>query len=68
MNARKKDVDKILKVLPSMKNPTISPLSDEKWVDIDTVIDEEDVKKLIPELRKAGAEGFIEYPLNKVIY
>jgi ATP phosphoribosyltransferase len=38
------------------------------WVDIDTVIDEEAVKKLIPELRAAGAEGFIEYPLNKVIY
>lgn len=68
MNARKKDVEKIIKVLPSMKTPTVSRLFDDKWVDIDTVIDEEDVKKLIPELRKAGAEGFIEYPLNKVIY
>ncbi|MFC1570180.1 ATP phosphoribosyltransferase [Candidatus Omnitrophota bacterium] len=68
MNARKKDVEKIIKVLPSMKTPTVSRLFDDKWVDIETVIDEEDVKRLIPELRKAGAEGFIEYPLNKVIY
>lgn len=68
MNAKKKDVNKIISLLPSMKAPTVSCLFDERWVDIDTVIDEEDVKRLIPELRKAGAEGFIEYPLNKVIY
>ncbi len=68
MNARKKDVGKIIAVLPSMKAPTVSRLFDEEWVDIDTVIDEEDVKRLIPALRKAGAQGFIEYPLNKVIY
>ncbi len=68
MNARKEDVEKIIAILPSMKAPTVSRLYDEAWVDIDTVIDEEDVKKLIPELRKAGAQGFIEYPLNKVIY
>jgi len=68
MNVRKKDVAGIMKLLPSMKAPTVSMLSDKNWVDIDTVIDEEDVKRLIPKLRKAGAEGFIEYPLNKVIY
>lgn len=68
MNARKKDVKKIIAILPSMKAPTVSYLFDEGWVDIDTVIDEDDVKRLIPELRKAGAQGFIEYPLNKVIY
>ncbi len=68
MNARKKDAEKIVAILPSMKAPTVSCLFDEKWVDIDTVIDEEDVKKMIPKLRKAGAQGFIEYPLNKVIY
>ena len=67
MNALKKDLDKIISILPSMKAPTVSMLYDEKWIDIDTVIDEEDVKRLIPELRKAGAQGFIEYPLNKVI-
>ncbi len=67
MNAREEDLDRIISILPSMKAPTISMLYDKEWVDIDTVIDEEDVKKLIPELRKAGAQGFIEYPLNKVI-
>ncbi|MFH1797991.1 MAG: ATP phosphoribosyltransferase [Candidatus Omnitrophota bacterium] len=68
MNARKEDVEKIIAILPSMKAPTVSCLFDDEWVDIDTVIDEEDVKRLIPELRRAGAQGFIEYPLNKVIY
>jgi ATP phosphoribosyltransferase len=68
MNARKEDVKKIIAILPAMNTPTVSRLYDENWADIDTVIDEEDVKRLIPALRKAGAEGFIEYPLNKVIY
>lgn len=67
MNALKENLERIISILPSMKAPTVSMLYDEKWVDIDTVIDEEDVKRLIPELRKAGAQGFIEYPLNKVI-
>lgn len=68
MNVMKKDVKKIIAILPSMKNPTVAPLYDGEWVDIDTVIDEKDVRELIPELRKAGAQGIIEYPLNKVIY
>jgi len=68
MNVRKENVEAIIQILPSMKAPTISRLFDEAWVDIETVIDEEEVKKLIPRLMKAGAEGFIEYPLNKVIY
>ena len=67
MNARKGDVEKIIGILPSLRAPTVAMLYDKEWVDIDTVIDEEDVKRLIPELRKAGAQGFIEYPLNKVI-
>lgn len=68
MNAKKADVKKIIALLPSLNTPTISPLFDQEWVDIDTVIDEEEVKRLIPDLRKAGAQGIIEYPLNKVIY
>ena len=68
MNAKKDDVDKIIAILPALQTPTIAKLFDEEWVDIETVIDEEEVKRLIPELRKAGAQGFIEYPLNKVIY
>jgi ATP phosphoribosyltransferase len=67
MNARKENVDRIIGILPAMKAPTVAMLYDKEWVDIDTVIDEEDVKRLIPELMKAGAQGFIEYPLNKVI-
>ena len=68
MNARKENIDKIISLLPAMKTPTVSRLYDDEWVDIETIIDEEDVKRLIPELRKAGAQAFIEYPLNKVIY
>ena len=68
MNARQNNVEKIIAILPALNTPTISQLFDKEWVDIDTVIDEEEVKKLIPALREAGATGIIEYPLNKVIY
>jgi ATP phosphoribosyltransferase len=68
VNARKKDMDKVIALLPSMKAPTVSQLAGGKWVDIDTVIDEEEVKRLIPKIMKAGGQGIIEYPLNKVIY
>jgi len=68
MNALKKDLNAVLAILPAMKKPTISNLSDPDWVDIDTIIDEKTVKYLIPKLRRAGAQGIIEYPLNKVIY
>jgi len=68
MNVSKKNLDKVLKILPAMKRPTVSSLSEKGWFDIDTIIDEEVVKELIPKLKKAGAQGIIEYPLNKVIY
>ena len=67
MNVAKKDLPKILKILPALKNPTVSSLSTEGWYDVDTIIDETIVRELIPELKKAGASGIIEYPLNKVI-
>ncbi len=67
MNVSKKDLEKILKILPAMKKPTISNLSDDNWYDVETIIDESVVRELIPELKKAGATGIIEYPLNKVI-
>ncbi|HNS32973.1 MAG TPA: ATP phosphoribosyltransferase [bacterium] len=67
MNVRKKDLQKILKILPAMKNPTISSLTDEKWLAIETIIDKQKAKILIPELKKLGAQGIVEYPLNKVI-
>lgn len=68
MNVSKTNLKKVLKLLPALKKPTISSLSSDGWYDVDTIIDERVVRELIPDLRKAGAEGIIEYPLNKVIY
>ncbi|MFH0764765.1 MAG: ATP phosphoribosyltransferase [Candidatus Omnitrophota bacterium] len=68
MNVLKKDLKAVLSLLPAMKKPTISNLSDPDWLDVDTIIDEKTVKYLIPQLKRAGAQGIIEYPLNKVIY
>ena len=56
------------RVLPSLRNPTISGLSQKGWVAVETIIDEHIVRELIPQLKAAGAEGIIEYPLNKVVY
>lgn len=68
MNVSSKNLSKVLKILPAMKKPTVSPLATKGWYDVDTIISEDEVKKLLPELKAAGAEGIIEYPLNKVIY
>jgi len=68
MNVKKADLEKVVSVLPALKRPTISGLSEEGWLAIETIIDENVVRTLIPELRKRGAQGIIEYPLNKVIY
>lgn len=68
MNVKKPNLKKILSLLPAMKRPTISELTDKDWFDVDTIIDEEDVKRLIPALKRAVAQGIIEYPLNKAIY
>lgn len=67
MNVAAKDLDKVLKILPALKQPTVSGLAGKGWFDVDTIIDEAIVRELIPELKKAGASGIIEYPLNKVI-
>ena len=67
MNVAKKDLPAVIKILPALKKPTVSTLSEEGWYDVDTIIDEAVVRELIPELKKAGASGIIEYPLNKVI-
>lgn len=68
MNVLQKDLLKILKVLPSLQNPTISHLSQKEWAAVEVVIDEGTVRQLIPQLKAAGAQGIIEYSLNKVIY
>jgi ATP phosphoribosyltransferase len=67
MNVRKKDLKKVLGILPAMMKPTVSNLSDKDWCDVDTVTEEKVVRILIPKLKKAGAQGIVEYSLNKVI-
>lgn len=67
MNAPRETLATILSLLPAMKRPTISPLADEAWVALETILPEHTVRDLIPKLKHAGAEGLVEYPLNKVI-
>ncbi|MGA3267380.1 MAG: ATP phosphoribosyltransferase [Verrucomicrobiota bacterium] len=68
MNIAQKNLAQLLKSLPALRNPTISNLSQKGWVAVETIIDEHVVRELIPRLKAAGAEGIIEYPLNKVVY
>lgn len=68
MNARKGALDSILKAIPALRNPTISPLSHADWIALETIIDESVVREIIPQLKALGAEGIVEYPLNKVVY
>src|SRR5579862_6139182 len=68
MNISEKNLASLLKSLPALRNPTVSSLSTKGWVAVETIIDEHVVRELIPQLKAAGAEGIIEYPLNKVVY
>lgn len=68
MNLRQEQLGRVLGLLPSLRNPTVAPLSQDGWVAIETVIDETVVREIIPQLKELGAEGIIEYPLNKVVY
>jgi len=68
MNIAEKNLSELLRNLPSLRNPTVSQLSLKGWVAVETIIDEHVVRELIPRLKAAGAEGIIEYPLNKVVY
>ena len=67
LNVERKNLDQVLKILPALHKPTISNLSDQDWVDVGTIIDEKTVRDLIPALKKIGATGIVEYPLNKII-
>ena len=67
MNAPRDNLDVILKVLPALKRPTVSNLSEEGWCAVESVVDESVVREIIPKLKGAGAQGIIEFPLNKVI-
>ena len=68
MNVKAKDLNKVLKILPALKNPTISCLSQKNWLAVEVIIDEDTVRGLIPKLKEVGAQGIIEYSLNKLIY
>jgi ATP phosphoribosyltransferase len=68
MNIQQKELQKLLATLPSLREPTVSPLAQADWVAVETVIDEKVVREIIPQLKMLGAEGIIEYPLTKVIY
>ena len=68
MNIMKNELQNLLTALPSLREPTVSPLAQSEWVAVETVIDEKVVREIIPQLKTLGAEGIIEYPLNKVVY
>lgn len=68
MNVQKANLPGLLELLPALKKPTLSPLSDEAWVALEIIIPEKTVRDLLPALKRAGAEGLVEYPLNKVVY
>jgi ATP phosphoribosyltransferase len=67
MNVRQAHLPAVLKILPALERPTISSLSDPDWVAVNTIIDENTVRHIVPQLKQAGARGIVEYPLNKII-
>ncbi len=67
MNVRRTDLDQVLAVLPALKRPTISALSEAEWVAVNTIIEEKTVREIIPRLKAAHAQGIVEYPLNKIV-
>ena len=68
MNLAKENLQAVTSLLPSLRKPTVSPLDEEGWVALETIIPERRVREIVPELRRCGAQGLVEYPLNKVIY
>jgi ATP phosphoribosyltransferase len=67
LNVNRRDLDAVLAVLPALKRPTVSNLSDSEWVAVNTVIEEKTVREIIPRLKAAKAQGIVEYPLNKIV-
>jgi len=67
LNVRRDALQRILEELPALRRPTVSSLSDEDWVAVNTILEEKTVRDLIPKLKAAGAEGIVEYPLNKIV-
>ena len=67
LNVHRDNLKAVLSVLPALKRPTISHLSDEEWLAVNTILDESTVRDIIPRLKEAGGEGIVEYPLNKIV-
>jgi ATP phosphoribosyltransferase len=67
LNVRKQDLERVLKVLPALNSPTISELSNQEWVAVNTILEESVVRDVIPKLKGANATGIVEYPLNKLV-
>jgi ATP phosphoribosyltransferase len=67
LNVHRDNLAAVLAVLPALKRPTISHLSDEEWLAVNTILDETTVRDIIPRLKQAGGEGIVEYPLNKIV-
>jgi ATP phosphoribosyltransferase len=67
MNARAGDLPAVIKILPALQTPTVSSLADREWVAVNTIIDENTVRHIVPQLKAAGARGIVEYPLSKII-
>ena len=68
MNVPQAELERVMGLLPALKNPTISPLADPAWVAAEVILSEVEARELIPQLKRAGATGLVEYPLNKVVY
>ena len=67
LNVRRADLERVLALLPALQRPTISSLSDNEWVAVNTIIEERTVRDLIPKLKASGGQGIVEYPLNKIV-
>jgi ATP phosphoribosyltransferase len=67
LNVRRDHLAAVLDTLPALLKPTISALSDEEWLAVNTILDESTVRIIIPRLKEAGAQGIVEYPLNKIV-
>ena len=67
LNVRAVDLQAVLQILPALQKPTVSSLSDPEWVAVNTILDEDTVRHIVPQLKQAGGRGIVEYPLNKII-
>jgi ATP phosphoribosyltransferase len=67
MNVRKADLAAVVAILPALQKPTVSSLSDPEWVAVNTILEENVVRHIVPQLKQAGARGIVEYPLSKII-